>query len=68
MLTVAQRKPTFRERYTDAPLAAVRDAIMGALAPVTQRVHKGYDSELDDAATRFRIKSGASDRIGCGFH
>lgn len=49
LLMTARRKPTFGERYADAPMAAVRDAILGALAPVTQRIHNGYDSALDGA-------------------
>lgn len=44
LLMLARRKPTFSERYADEPLAAVREALIGALAPVTQRVHDGYDS------------------------
>jgi ElaB/YqjD/DUF883 family membrane-anchored ribosome-binding protein len=48
-LMMARRKPTFGERYADEPLVAVREAILGALAPVTQRVHKGYDSARDGA-------------------
>jgi len=43
MLMSARRKPTFGERYADEPLATVRDAFLGALVPVTQRVHEGYD-------------------------
>ena len=49
MLMMPRRKPTFRERYADEPLAAVREAILEALTPVTQRVHKGYDSARDGA-------------------
>lgn len=49
MLQAALRKQTFRERYEDEPMGAVRDAILGALAPVTQRVHDGYDSARDGA-------------------
>lgn len=44
MLMMALRKQTFGERYVDEPLVAVRDAFLGALAPVAQGVHKGYDS------------------------
>ena len=44
MLVMARRKPTFGERYVEEPLVAVREAILGALAPVTHRVHQGYDS------------------------
>lgn len=49
LLMMARRKPTFRERYADEPLVAVREAILGALAPVAQRVHEGYDSARDGA-------------------
>lgn len=49
MLMMARRKPSFSERYADEPLVAVRDAVLGALAPVAQRVHKGYDSARDGA-------------------
>jgi ElaB/YqjD/DUF883 family membrane-anchored ribosome-binding protein len=49
ILIMARRKPTFGERYADEPLVAVREAILGALAPVTQRVHKGYDTAKNGA-------------------
>lgn len=49
MLMNARRKPTFSERYADEPLAAMREAILGAIAPVTQRIHQGYDSARDGA-------------------
>jgi len=49
LLMLARRKPTFSERYAEEPLVAVREAILGALAPVTQRVHQGYDSARDGA-------------------
>ncbi len=49
MLMMARRKPTFSERYADEPMAAVREAILAALAPVTQRVHEGIDSARDGA-------------------
>lgn len=49
LLMMARRKPTFGERYADEPLVAVRDAILGTLAPVAQRVHKGYESARDVA-------------------
>jgi len=49
LLVMARRKPTFSERYVDEPLVAVRDAIRGAVAPVTKRVHKGYDWARDGA-------------------
>lgn len=49
MVMMARRKQTFGERYVDEPLTAVREAILGVLAPVTQRVHEGYDSARDGA-------------------
>jgi ElaB/YqjD/DUF883 family membrane-anchored ribosome-binding protein len=49
MLMMARRRPTFGERYADEPLVAVREAILGALAPVAHSVHKGYDSARDGA-------------------
>lgn len=49
LLMMARRKQTFGERYAEEPLVAVRDAILGALAPVTQRVHQGYDLARDGA-------------------
>jgi ElaB/YqjD/DUF883 family membrane-anchored ribosome-binding protein len=49
LLVMARRKPTFRERYSDEPLMAVREAILGAFAPAAQRVHEGYDSVRDGA-------------------
>ncbi len=49
MLMMARRQPTFRERYVDVPLDSVREAILAALAPVTQRLHEGYDSARDGA-------------------
>lgn len=49
MLMTPRRKPTFSERYADDPLLAVREAILEALAPVTQRAHKGYDSARNGA-------------------
>lgn len=73
MVMMTRRKPTFGERYAEEPMIAVRDAILSALAPVTQRVHSGYDSALDGAGKamdrihRFssgRVSHSFSDRIG----
>lgn len=73
MLMMARRKPTFGERYADEPLVAVREAIRGALAPVTQRLHQGYDSAREGAEKALdrmhRVGSGRrasslSDQIG----
>jgi len=70
MLITARRKPTFGERYADEPMAAVREAILGALAPVRNRVHSGYDSALDGAGKamermhRFGSGDSLSHRIG----
>jgi hypothetical protein len=49
VLMFARRKPSFGERYADEPLIAVREALLGALAPVTQRVQKGYGAARDGA-------------------
>lgn len=49
LLTTARRKPTFAERYADEPAAAVREAILGAFAPVAQRAHAGYDWARESA-------------------
>jgi ElaB/YqjD/DUF883 family membrane-anchored ribosome-binding protein len=49
MLMMARRKQTFGERYVDEPLTAVREAILGAIAPVSKRVHEGYDSAREGA-------------------
>ncbi len=73
MVMMSRRKPTFGQRYAEEPMVAVRDAILGALAPVTQRVHSGYDSALDGAGKamhrmhRFGSSRAArpfSDRLG----
>lgn len=42
-----RRKPTFGERFADQPLNSVREAFLTAFAPVSQRVHDGYDSARD---------------------
>lgn len=49
LLMMARRKPTFGERYADEPLDAVREAIGATFAPMTQRVHQGYDSARSGA-------------------
>ena len=49
MLMMARRQPTFRERYVDEPMDSAREAILAALAPLAQRLHKGYDSARDNA-------------------
>jgi len=70
MIMCSRRKPAFSEQYVSEPLGAVRDAILTALAPVTQRVHEGYDSARDGVGKAMnrmhRCKSGhsVSDRIG----
>ncbi len=50
LIMMARRQPTFRERYVDEPLDSARDTILTALAPVTHRLHRGYDSTRDAAA------------------
>jgi len=47
ILVKASRKPSFAERFADQPLDSVREAILTALAPVSLRVHDGYDSARD---------------------
>lgn len=49
LVMISRRRPTFGERYADEPLIAVREAVLGALAPVTHRMHRGYDSARDGA-------------------
>lgn len=49
MVMMTRQKPTFGERYAEEPMAAVREALLGAFAPVAQRVHSGYDSALNGA-------------------
>ncbi len=68
MLMMARRKPTFGERYADEPLVAVREAVLGALAPVTQRVHRGYDSARDGAGKVMgRVQDFGSEHTGHSF-
>lgn len=73
LLQAALRKQTFSERYADEPMSAVRDAIFGALSPVTQRVHDGYDKARDGAGKAMdrlhqigtrHIGNSFSDRVG----
>lgn len=73
LVMMARRKQTFGERYADEPMVAVREALLGALAPVTQRVHKGYDSARDGAGKVMdrvynfgtgRTSNSLSDQIG----
>lgn len=73
LLMMARRKATFSERLADEPLVAVREALLGALAPVVHRVHQGYDSARDgaeramDRVHRFgpgHAGGSVSDRIG----
>ncbi len=49
VLLMPRRKLTFSEHYQNEPLSAVRNAFLGAIAPVTNRVHQGYDSARDGA-------------------
>jgi len=43
----ARRKPTFSKHLVEEPLVAVRGTLRSALAPVSQRVHEGYESARD---------------------
>lgn len=49
LLVRSQRKHLLSDHFAGEPLAGVREAILGALAPVSQRVHKGYDSAREGA-------------------
>jgi ElaB/YqjD/DUF883 family membrane-anchored ribosome-binding protein len=70
LVMTSRSKPTFGERYVEEPMLAVRDAILGALAPVTHRVHSGHGSAMDGAGKamhRFgtgRAAHSFSDRLG----
>jgi len=73
LIMSTRRKPTFSEQYVEEPLVAVREALLSALAPVSQRVHDGYESArhgVGKAMNRaHRTRSGRavdmlSDRIG----
>lgn len=64
LIVSARRKPTFGERYVDEPLGAVREAILTALAPVSQRVHDSYDSARDNAGRTVHSLSGQIGRVG----
>lgn len=65
MLMVALRKQTFGERYVDEPLGVLRDAFLGALAPVAHGVHKGYDSARHGAEKAMdRVQSFDPGRTG----
>ncbi len=73
MLMMARRKPTLRERYVDEPSDSMREAILAALAPITQRIHDQYDSAREgagktmDQLNRFdprRTLDSLSDQIG----
>lgn len=62
LLMKPRRRPLFGDHHVDEPLAAVREAILGALAPVKQRVHKGYDSAREGAG---KVMDGLHD-LGSG--
>jgi ElaB/YqjD/DUF883 family membrane-anchored ribosome-binding protein len=64
LLMMARRRPTFGERYADEPLVAVREALLGALAPVAHSVHKRYDSARDGAGRAADSLSHQIGRIG----
>lgn len=65
VVMIALRKPSFAERYEDEPLGAVRDAILGALAPVTHRVHQGYDTARDGAGKAMARMNGFGSNRSC---
>jgi ElaB/YqjD/DUF883 family membrane-anchored ribosome-binding protein len=47
IVTSLRPKPSFRERLAKDPVHTIRDAVLLALAPATQRLHQGYDSVRD---------------------
>lgn len=49
LLVKSRHRPLFGDGNPDESLVAVREAFLGALAPVSQRVHKGYDSAREGA-------------------
>lgn len=49
LLVRARRRSPFGDSHSDAPLLAVREAVLAALAPISDRVHKGYDSAREGA-------------------
>ncbi len=68
-VTNSCRKASFGERFSEEPLNSVRTAILSALAPVTQRVHDGYDSTRDGFENAIQHLHGCntkslSDRMG----
>lgn len=68
MLMMARRKQTFGERYVDEPLTSVREAILGVIAPVSKRVHEGYDSARHGAEKAMdRVHSFGPGRNGGSF-
>jgi len=69
----ARRKPTFSKWHVEEAPHAVRDAILTALAPVSKRVHGGYESACDGVGKaidrvhgyqRGRAVDSMADRIG----
>lgn len=64
LMVMSRRKPTFVERYAEEPFHAVREAFLGAIAPVTHRVHKGYDSARDGAERSVHSFSDQVGRVG----
>jgi ElaB/YqjD/DUF883 family membrane-anchored ribosome-binding protein len=49
MLMATRRNPNSHERHTRKSLTAAHDAILRALAPVSRRIHQGYDSAREGA-------------------
>lgn len=73
LLMKARRRPLLGDRHSDEPLLAAREAILGALAPVSQRVQRGYDSAREGAGKVMdglhhmgsgRSEASLSDQIG----
>lgn len=61
-----RRKPTFGERFADESLDTVREAILGALTPMAQVVHDGYDSARDSVGKAMHQAHGFGIQRTCG--
>ncbi len=49
LLMPGRRTPSLAHRYLDEPFDHARVALLAALAPVTHRLHDGYDLAVDGA-------------------
>jgi len=67
LLMLATRRRSFGERYVDAPMDSMREMFLSALAPVTHRVHDGYDSarhHVGKSLGRAHRSCSVSDQLG----